>query len=96
MSSELYVDKVLKWREQTTEEATNKDRVVPYWKSISTAQRNAAPTHCGPHGSYPLGPGCAHVVSARHLAKTGHGDNPSGILSCVNSYASRHGCGSSE
>jgi hypothetical protein len=91
MSTDLYVDKVLKWREQTLREK-EEGVVVPYWKSISTAARNAAPTHCGPHGSYPLGPGCAHVASARHLADTGHG---SPNKQCIESYAARHGCGGS-
>jgi hypothetical protein len=63
-----------------------------YWKSMSQKERDAAPTHCGPDGSYPLGPGCAHVAAARHLAKTGHGANPAKILRCVESYASKHGC----
>jgi hypothetical protein len=90
--SELYIDKVLHWTEQALKDK-EEGLPVPYWKSISTAERNAAPTHCGPHGSYPLGPGCAHVGAAKHLAKTGHGENPSKILACVNSYASRHGCG---
>jgi hypothetical protein len=94
--SELYIDKVLKWKERELQERQESAELQPYWKSISTAERNAAPTHCGPHGSYPLGPGCAHVVSARRLAKTGHGENPSKILACVNSYASRHGCGGAD
>jgi hypothetical protein len=80
--SDLYVEKVLGWRED-----------LLYWKSISQKERDSAPTHCGPHGSYPLGPGCKHVRAARRLAKTGHGSNPSKTLSCVNSYASAHGCG---
>lgn len=80
--SDLYVEKVLHWPAD-----------LIYWKSMSQKERDAAPTHCGPHGSYPLGPGCAHVGAARKLAKTGHGSNPSKILRCVNSYASKHGCG---
>jgi hypothetical protein len=82
MSDDLYVEKVVHID-------FNPDL---YWKLMSQKERENAPTHCGPNGSYPLGPGCAHVASARHLAKTGHGANPRKILSCVNSYASKHGC----
>jgi hypothetical protein len=59
-------------------------------KSISQAERDAAPTHAGPHGSFPLGPGCKHVESAWNLA--GHADNPGAIRSRVRAYASRHNC----
>lgn len=64
-----------------------------YWKAMSEKERQNAPTHCGPNGSYPLGPGCAHVNAAIHLAETGHGSNPSKILRCIRSYASRNKCG---
>ena len=79
--SELYVEKVLGWQQP--------QHGAPYWKSITAAERRAATTHCGPHGSYPLGPGCAHVKSAWTLAMSGHG-SPS--ISCIKSYATSHGC----
>ena len=78
--SETYVNKVLGWREEGTPDQ-------PYWKSITQAERDAAPTHCGPHGSFPLGPGCAHVSAAFHLSGHGH---PS--MGCIKSYAKSHGC----
>ena len=80
--SELYVQKILGWGDKMGAKS-------PYWKSITAAERNAAGTHCGPHDSYPLGPGCAHVGAAFHLALTGHG-KPS--LSCIRNYARSHGC----
>lgn len=83
MGSDLYVSKVLGW-------GAKLDAPVPYYKSITTAERNAAGTHCGPHDSYPLGPGCAHVSAAFKLAMSGHG-HPS--LSCIRNYARTHGCG---
>ncbi len=79
--SELYVEKILGW--------STRGDIQPYWKSITAAERHAATTHCGPHESYPLGPGCAHVDAAFHLAETGHG-HPS--LGCIKSYARSHGC----
>lgn len=83
MSSELYVNKVLGW-------AAHVGTVSPYWRSITAAERHAAGTHCGPHDSYPLGPGCAHVSAAFTLAMSGHG-HPS--MSCIRNYARTHGCG---
>lgn len=83
MGSELYVNKVLGWGNQLTV-------VLPYWKSITAAERHAAGTHCGPHDSYPLGPGCNHVKAAFTLAMSGHG-HPS--MSCIRNYARSHGCG---
>lgn len=85
MSSDLYVNKVLKWNQP--KEKT--DEVEVYWKSITAAQRRSAPTHCGPHGSYPLGPGCNHVAAAFKLADSGHGQ-PS--MACIRNYARSHGC----
>lgn len=82
MSSELYVNKVLGWGEKQRE-------VLPYWKSITAAERRAASTHCGPNDSYPLGPGCAHVSAAFTLAMSGHG-KPS--MSCIRNYARSNGC----
>src|SRR5258708_5126296 len=79
--SELYVEKVLGWK--------NKEPGTPYWKSITAAERSAATTHCGPHDSYPLGPGCEHVKSAFTLAMSGHG-SPS--MGCIKRYAKSHGC----
>ena len=82
MGSELYVNKVLEWGPKL-------DAISPYWKSITTAERRAASTHCGPHDSYPLGPGCAHVSAAFKLAMSGHG-HPS--LACIRNFARHHGC----
>ena len=82
-STELYVEKVLGWKPKSD------DPRAPYWKSITEAERDAAKTHCGPHESYPLGPGCAHVKSAWTLALSGHG-SPS--LECIKRYATSHGC----
>lgn len=82
MSSELYVNKILDWKPKVTTDS-------PYWKAITTAERRAAGTHCGPHDSYPLGPGCTHVGAAFKLAMSGHG-HPS--LSCIRNYARSHGC----
>src|SRR5260370_40812473 len=79
--SELYVEKVLGWKTLETD--------APYWKSITAAERHAAKTHCGPHESYPLGPGRAHVKSAWTLAMSGHG-TPS--LGCIKRYATSKGC----
>lgn len=79
--TDLYVDKVLKWPERTD--------IKPYWKSITAAERHAATTHCGPHESYPLGPGCKHVSAAFTLAMSGHG-HPS--MGCIRRYARSHGC----
>lgn len=78
----LYTDKIAGVRERLT------TRDI-YWKSITAAERHAASTHCGPDESYPLGPGCAHVSAAFHLALSGHG-HPS--LSCIRNYARSHGC----
>lgn len=78
----LYTDKIADLKRRMTNPG-------PYWKSITAAERHAATTHCGPHESYPLGPGCAHVSAAFHLALSGHG-SPS--LSCIRSYAKRNGC----
>ena len=83
---DLYVNKVLGWNK--TDDAIPEE-VELYWKSITQAQREAATTHCGPHDSYPLGPGCAHVGAAFHLATTGHG---SPNLGCIRNYARSHGC----
>lgn len=82
MASDLYVTKVLHWGE--SERAAS-----PYWKSITAAERHAAGTHCGPHDSYPLGPGCKHVSAAFTLAMSGHG-HPS--MSCIRNYARHNGC----
>lgn len=83
---DLYVNKVLKWNNQPVQD----DKEVElYWKSITEAERHAATTHCGPHESYPLGPGCKHVSAAFHLALSGHG---SPNLSCIRNYARSHGC----
>ena len=81
--SELYVEKVLGWKPRM------RDPFAAYWKSITKQERDAATTHCGPHDSYPLGPGCAHVKSAWTLAMSGHG-SPS--ISCIKRYATSHGC----
>lgn len=83
MSSDLYVEKVLGWKPR------NDDPAAPYWKSITEEQRKNASTHCGPHESYPLGPGCDHVRAAWHLAESGHGSPDMG---CIKHYASSHGC----
>ncbi len=83
--SDLYVNKVLGWPR-----GWNKRPTEPvYWKAITEAERHAAGTHCGPHESYPLGPGCAHVRAAWTLAMSGHG---SPNMSCIKSYAQRNGC----
>jgi len=82
MPTELYVNKVLGWDKSPAADE-------PYWKSITEAERHAAPTHCGPNESYPLGPGCEHVEAAFHLALSGHG-HPS--LGCIRGYARKHGC----
>lgn len=89
MSSDLYVNKVLHWNKQylTVDKPIE---VEIYWKSITAAERRAAATHCGPHGSYPLGPGCAHVSAAFTLAMSGHGQ-PN--MACIRNYARSHGCG---
>jgi hypothetical protein len=89
MGSDLYVNKILQWRDAGIKDA-REGAFVPYWKSITAQERKDAPTHCGPNGSYPLGPGCAHVAAALHLAKTGHGHPDMG---CITRYAARHGCG---
>lgn len=86
MGSELYVNKVLKWREQGLSPG---GKEKPYWKSISEQDRKNATKHCGPENSYPLGPDCAHVKSAWTLAMAGHG---SPNLGCIKSYAQQHGC----
>lgn len=84
---DLYVHKVLKWDKVPRKE----DKEVElYWKSITEAERHAATTHCGPHESYPLGPGCKHVSAAFTLAMSGHG---SPNMGCIRNYARRHGCG---
>ena len=82
--SDLYIHKILNWP-RVWGQYPNK----PYWRSITAAERHAAQTHCGPHESYPLGPGCAHVSAAFTLAMSGHG-SPS--MSCIKSYARSHGC----
>ena len=82
--SDLYITKVLGWKDKIA------DPNAPYWKSITEAERHAADTHCGPHESYPLGPGCKHVSAAFTLAMSGHG-SPS--MSCIKNYAKSHGCG---
>jgi hypothetical protein len=89
MSSDLYVNKVLRWNEQylVTPESPS---VEVYWKSITAAERRTAATHCGPHGSYPLGPGCAHVSAAFTLGMSGHGKPD---MACIRNYAKSHGCG---
>lgn len=80
--SELYIDKIVELR-------TAFHSPGPYWKAITAEQRHAATTHCGPDESYPLGPGCAHVSAAFHLALSGHG-KPN--ISCIRNYAKSHGC----
>jgi hypothetical protein len=89
MGSDLYVNKILKWRDAGIHDM-REGVYQPYWKSITEAQRKQAPVHCGPHDSYPLGPGCEHVHAALELAKSGHGDPDMG---CITRYAARHGCG---
>ena len=81
--SDLYVHKVLGWQKKP------EDPKAPYWKSITEQERKNATTHCGPHESYPLGPGCEHVKAAWTLAQSGHG-SPS--LECIKRYATSHGC----
>lgn len=80
--SDLYVDKIAGLYDKL-------HHAGPYWKSITAAERHSAPTHCGPGESYPVGPGCAHVSAAFHLALSGHG---SPNLSCIRNYAKRNGC----
>lgn len=80
--SELYINKITEIRDRLAHPG-------PYWKSITAEQRKNATTHCGPHGSYPLGPGCEHVSAAFHLALSGHG---SPNISCIRNYAKSHGC----
>ena len=53
-------------------------------------ERKNAPTHAGPHESFPLGPGCEHVKSAWDLA--GHAANPNKVRGRVRAYAKKHGC----
>lgn len=81
--SDLYVEKILGWQPRPL------DPKAPYWKAITEAERKQATTHCGPHESYPLGPGCEHVKAAWTLAMSGHG-SPS--LSCIKRYATAHNC----
>jgi hypothetical protein len=81
--SDLYVEKVLGWKPRPLDPRT------PYWKSITEAERKRATTYCGPHESYPLGPGCEHVKAAWILAMSGHG---SPNISCIKRYATAHGC----
>jgi hypothetical protein len=88
MASQLYVDKILHWNKNGVP-SNNKPDAEVYWKSISQSARDAAPTHCGPHGSYPLGPGCNHVSAAFTLGLSGHG-SPS--MGCIRNYARSHGC----
>jgi hypothetical protein len=87
MSTELYVDKVLKWNRDGVPTGLEDDAI--YWKSLTVAERNAASTYCGPHKSYPLGPGCNHVSAAFTLGMSGHGQ-PN--MACIRNYARSHGC----
>ncbi len=88
MASELYVNKVLNWNKEGVPDGLTDEREI-YWKSLTVAQRNAAATYCGPHKSYPLGPGCNHVSAAFTLGLSGHGQ-PN--MSCIRNYARSHGC----
>lgn len=88
MASDLYIHKVLNWPKPGLDGIAHAPN-EPYWKAVTEAERRAATTHCGPHESYPLGPGCKHVSAAFTLAMSGHG-HPS--LACIRSYARTHGC----